>query len=243
MKQYILAIDQGTTGSTVLVIDRALSIRGRHTEEFAQIYPQPGWVEHDPEAILASVGRSVERALAAAGVQTEEIAGIGITNQRETTVVWDRQTGRAIHNAIVWQDRRTTSRCQELRAEGYDALFRRTHRPGARPLLLRHQDRVAAGQRGRRARPGKQGRARLRDHRLVFGVAPHRWRGPRDGRLEREPHAAPGPAHPALGRGPVRPAARADGGAPRGPQLQRGLRHDPGLPRPAGRHPRVRHGR
>jgi N-acetylglucosamine kinase-like BadF-type ATPase len=74
MKQYILAIDQGTTGSTVLVIDRALSIRGRHTEEFAQIYPQPGWVEHDPEAILASVGRSVERALAAAGVQAEEIA-------------------------------------------------------------------------------------------------------------------------------------------------------------------------
>ncbi len=125
MKQYILAIDQGTTGSTVLVIDRALSIRGRHTEEFAQIYPQPGWVEHDPEAILTSVGRSVERALAAAGVQAEEIAGIGITNQRETTVVWDRQTGRAIHNAIVWQDRRTTSRCQELRAEGYDALFRR----------------------------------------------------------------------------------------------------------------------
>lgn len=125
MKQYILAIDQGTTGSTVLVIDRALSIRGRHTEEFAQIYPQPGWVEHDPEAILASVGHSVERALANAGVQAEEIAGIGITNQRETTVVWDRQTGRAIHNAIVWQDRRTTPRCQDLRADGHEALFRR----------------------------------------------------------------------------------------------------------------------
>ncbi|MCK6570624.1 glycerol kinase GlpK [Myxococcota bacterium] len=125
MKQYILAIDQGTTGSTALVIDRSLSVRGRHTEEFPQIYPQPGWVEHDPEAILASVGRAVTRALAAAGVDAAELAAIGITNQRETTVVWDRQTGRAIHPAIVWQDRRTAPRCQELRAEGYEALFRR----------------------------------------------------------------------------------------------------------------------
>ena len=125
MKQYILAIDQGTTGSTVLVIDRSLAIRGRHTEEFAQIYPQPGWVEHEPAAILGSVQTSVERALAAAGIGADEIAGIGITNQRETTVLWDRRTGAAIHNAIVWQDRRTAPRCQELRAEGYEALFRR----------------------------------------------------------------------------------------------------------------------
>jgi len=125
MKNYILAIDQGTTGSTALVIDRTLTVRGRHTEEFPQIYPQPGWVEHDPEAILASVGRSVTRALAAAGVDAADLAAIGITNQRETTVVWDRQTGRAIHPAIVWQDRRTAPRCQELRAEGHEALFRR----------------------------------------------------------------------------------------------------------------------
>jgi glycerol kinase len=125
MKQYILAIDQGTTGSTALVIDRQLTVRGRHTEEFPQIYPQPGWVEHDPEAILASVHLSVTRALAAAGVDPTELAGIGITNQRETTVVWDRQTGRAVHPAIVWQDRRTAPRCLELRAEGYETLFRR----------------------------------------------------------------------------------------------------------------------
>lgn len=125
MKHYILAIDQGTTGSTALVIDRTLTVRGRHTEEFPQSYPQPGWVEHDPEAILASVRRAITQALAAAGIDCASLAAVGITNQRETTVVWDRQTGRAIHPAIVWQDRRTAPRCQELRAEGYETLFRR----------------------------------------------------------------------------------------------------------------------
>jgi glycerol kinase len=124
MSQYILAIDQGTTGSTVLVLDETLTILGRHTEEFAQIYPQPGWVEHDPEAIMDSVERSVRGAIEGAGISAAQIAGIGITNQRETTVLWDRSTGDPVHNAIVWQCRRTSDRCAALKAAGHEALFK-----------------------------------------------------------------------------------------------------------------------
>ncbi len=124
MSTYILAIDQGTTGSTVLVLDENLSILGRHTQEFPQIYPQPGWVEHDPEAIITSVEAAVAGALSAAGIDGREVAGIGITNQRETVVVWDRETNAPVHNAIVWQCRRTADRCAELKAAGHEALFR-----------------------------------------------------------------------------------------------------------------------
>ena len=118
-KDVIIAIDQGTTGSTVVIIDAGLNVLGRHNEEFPQIYPQPGWAEHDPEAIWASVEAALAAALKTSGVSTDRIAGIGITNQRETTVVWERASGRAIHNAIVWQCRRTTPECQALRAAGH----------------------------------------------------------------------------------------------------------------------------
>ena len=121
--RYVLAIDQGTTGTTVLVIGHDLSIVGRHTEEFPQIYPQPGWVEHDAKAIMHSVQISIEEALRSADIDPGQIACIGITNQRETTVLWDRETGEAVHNAIVWQDRRTAPRCAELKAAGHEALF------------------------------------------------------------------------------------------------------------------------
>ena len=122
--RYILAIDQGTTGSTVLVLDGSLEIRGRHTEEFAQIYPKPGWVEHDADEIIRSVQISLEGAIGAAGIDPADIAGIGITNQRETTVLFGRGHGRPVHNAIVWQCRRTADRCAALRAAGHEALFR-----------------------------------------------------------------------------------------------------------------------
>ncbi len=125
MSKYVIAIDQGTTGSTVLVLNAELQVLGRHNEEFAQIYPQPGWVEHEPAAILHSVEVALERALAESGIDPTEIAGIGITNQRETTVLWDRANGEAVHNAIVWQCRRTSSRCAELKAAGHEALFRK----------------------------------------------------------------------------------------------------------------------
>ncbi|HIE72139.1 MAG TPA: glycerol kinase, partial [Planctomycetes bacterium] len=106
--QHILAIDQGTTGTTVLVLDEQLNVKGRGYCEFAQIYPQPGWVEHDPDAILASVFDALGTAVRQSSVADGDWAGIGITNQRETVVLWDRKTGKAVHNAIVWQDRRTS---------------------------------------------------------------------------------------------------------------------------------------
>ena len=123
--RHVIAIDQGTTGSTVLVLDEALAVRGRGYKEFRQIYPTPGWVEHDPEDIWASVAFALAQALnGSAGnpvIEPSSIAAIGITNQRETTVLWDRKTGKPVHNAIVWQDRRTTDRCAELKAAGKEA--------------------------------------------------------------------------------------------------------------------------
>jgi glycerol kinase len=117
--RHVIAIDQGTTGTTVLVLDETLAVRGRGYREFRQIYPTPGWVEHDPEDIWGSVTAALHQALA--GIEPSSIAAIGITNQRETTVLWDRQTGKAVHHAIVWQDRRTADRCAELRAAGKEA--------------------------------------------------------------------------------------------------------------------------
>jgi glycerol kinase len=114
--RHVISIDQGTTGTTVLVLDEALQVRGRGYQEFRQLYPEPGWVEHDPEDIWGSVCSAVQAALQS--VDPASVAAIGITNQRETTVVWDRKTGRAIHHAIVWQDRRTAARCAELTAAG-----------------------------------------------------------------------------------------------------------------------------
>jgi glycerol kinase len=110
----LLAIDQGTTGTTCLVVDEELGIRGRGYAEVPQHFPQPGWVEHDPEEIWASVLAAAEQALQ--GTRPQELQAIGITNQRETTVLWGRLSGRPIHNAIVWQDRRTAGRCRELPA-------------------------------------------------------------------------------------------------------------------------------
>ncbi len=117
--RFVVSIDQGTTGTTVLVLDEALAVRGRAYREFPQIFPQPGWVEHDPEAIWRSVTESLGEALAAAKVGPRELAAIGITNQRETTVLWDRATLRPLANAVVWQDRRTADVCARLRADGH----------------------------------------------------------------------------------------------------------------------------
>jgi len=113
----ILAIDQGTTGTTCLVVDDELRPRGRGYREFPQYYPHPGWVEHNPEELWDSVLGAAEDAVRSAGVQPSELMAIGITNQRETTVLWGRATGRPVAPAIVWQDRRTAERCRELPAE------------------------------------------------------------------------------------------------------------------------------
>ncbi len=120
MKNYVLALDQGTTSSRCILFDRQQNILGISQKEFQQIYPRPGWVEHDPMEIYSSQYGVLMEVLAQSGVDAREVAGIGITNQRETTIVWDRHTGRPIYNAIVWQCRRTADYCEELKQ---DAAF------------------------------------------------------------------------------------------------------------------------
>jgi glycerol kinase len=119
MAEYVLALDQGTTSSRAIVFDHAGQIVSAAQEEFTQIYPQPGWVEHDPEEIWQTQLDTARRALEKAGIQAVDVAAVGITNQRETTVVWDRETGQPLHNAIVWQCRRTAPMCDQLRASGW----------------------------------------------------------------------------------------------------------------------------
>jgi glycerol kinase len=126
MSEHLLAIDQGTTGTTAIVLSLKGETLGRHTFEFPQHFPQPGWVEHDVEEIWRSVAEAVTFALDRAGVSADSIAAIGITNQRETTVVWDRATRQAIHRAIVWQCRRTADVCTTLKAAGHEPKVRAT---------------------------------------------------------------------------------------------------------------------
>ena len=155
---YILALDQGTTSSRAIVFDHDGSVRAVAQQEFTQIFPQPGWVEHDATEIWATQSGVMHEVLAKAGVRAADIAAIGITNQRETTLLWDRASGRPIANAIVWQDRRTAPLCDELRAAGkaatiaektglvIDAYFSGTklkwlldHVPGARERAERNE--------------------------------------------------------------------------------------------------------
>ena len=118
--KHILAIDQGTTSTRAIVFDPSGRPVASAQKELPQIFPQPGWVEHDPEEIWSATVEVCREALVRAKLDATALAGIGITNQRETTVVWDRNTGKPIHNAIVWQDRRTAQRCDELRRAGYE---------------------------------------------------------------------------------------------------------------------------
>jgi len=120
--RYLLAIDQGTSSSRTVIYDHAVNVLASAQQEFEQIYPQPGWVEHDPEAIWASVQNVTRQVLADIGARAADITAIGITNQRETTLLWDCDTGRCVYNAIVWQDRRTAATCDTLRNAGAEAL-------------------------------------------------------------------------------------------------------------------------
>jgi glycerol kinase len=154
--KYVLALDQGTTSSRAIVFDEHAAARSSAQKEFPQIYPQPGWVEHDPEQVWRSQLTCAKQALARARIGPGDVTAIGITNQRETTVVWERATGKPIHHAIVWQDRRTAAACERLRSEGWservraktglvmDPYFSATklawildHVPGARPRAER----------------------------------------------------------------------------------------------------------
>ncbi|MEM0922112.1 MAG: glycerol kinase GlpK [Pseudomonadota bacterium] len=123
---HILAIDQGTTSSRAILFDAQMQVTAVAQQEFTQHYPASGWVEHDAEDLWTSTLATCREAIAKAGVDAASIAAIGITNQRETTLVWERATGRPVHNAIVWQDRRTADHCASLRAEGHEDLIRGT---------------------------------------------------------------------------------------------------------------------
>lgn len=123
MNKYILAFDQGTTSSRAIVFDRTGAIISIAQREFKQIYPQPGWVEHNPKEIWSSQVSVATEAVLNADLTAEQIAAIGITNQRETTIVWDKVTGEPVYNAIVWQDRRTADYCGSLKAQGHDVLI------------------------------------------------------------------------------------------------------------------------
>lgn len=120
--KYLLAIDQGTSSSRAVIFDHSTRVVSSAQQEFPQIYPQPGWVEHDPEAIWASVTAVTAGAIEKASASAADISAIGITNQRETTLIWDRDTGECVYNAIVWQDRRTAAYCQALQHDGVEPM-------------------------------------------------------------------------------------------------------------------------
>lgn len=123
-KKYIVALDQGTTSSRAVVMDHDANIVSVSQREFEQIYPKPGWVEHDPMEIWASQSSTLVEVLAKADISSDQIAAIGITNQRETAIVWERETGKPIYNAIVWQCRRTADICEQLKRDGLEDYIR-----------------------------------------------------------------------------------------------------------------------
>ena len=129
---HILAIDQGTTSSRAILFDAGLRPVATAQKEFRQHYPRPGWVEHDPSDLWSTVAATARAAIEKAGISATAIVAIGITNQRETTLIWDRATGQPIHPAIVWQDRRTADTCAALKAAGHEAaITAKTGWPGA----------------------------------------------------------------------------------------------------------------
>jgi len=125
-KNYVIALDQGTTSSRAIILDHAVNIVAMAQKEFTQIYPKSGWVEHDPMEIWSSQYSVLTEVLAKSGISSSEIAAIGITNQRETTVVWDKHSGRPVYNAIVWQCRRTAAKCEALKQQGLEEYIRNT---------------------------------------------------------------------------------------------------------------------
>ena len=137
MEKFILSLDQGTTSSRAIVFDHDGNIRSVAQHEFPQIFPRPGWVEHDPFQIWGSQASVIAEAISRIGINGHNIAAIGITNQRETTIVWDAETGEPVYNAIVWQDRRTSEYCDSLREAGHAEMIKR--KPG---LLSTHISRL-----------------------------------------------------------------------------------------------------
>ena len=185
---FVLAIDQGTTSSRAIVFRGDISIAAVAQQEFPQHFPASGWVEHEPEDIWTSAISVCREALKKAGLTAKDIAAIGITNQRETTVVWDRATGQAVHRAIVWQDRRTADVCARLKAEGCEPIDLEEDRPHHRSLFFGNESRLDPRSRPRRAKAQRGRRAPVRHRRLLSLVAAHRRQGACDGCHQRLAH-------------------------------------------------------
>ncbi|MEG0472844.1 MAG: FGGY family carbohydrate kinase, partial [Solibacillus sp.] len=124
MKKYMMSLDQGTTSSRAILFNQEGQVKCVAQQEFNQIFPESGWVEHNPREIWSSILTVIAKVISENNIKPQQIAGVGITNQRETTVVWDKQTGEPIYNAIVWQSRQTASICDELKEAGHEPLFR-----------------------------------------------------------------------------------------------------------------------
>ena len=175
MSEFVLALDQGTTSSRAILFDGDGGIRSTAQREFRQIYPQPGWVEHDPSDIWASQLGVAAEALEAAGVTAGDLAAVGISNQRETAIVWDRHTLEPIYNAIVWQDRRTAGFIDQLKSEGLADYFQATTGLVLDAYFFGQQGSLAARSRRRGEGARRVRRARFRHRRqLAVGAADRR---------------------------------------------------------------------
>lgn len=236
---FIAAIDQGTTSSRCIVFDKDGRIVSVDQKEHEQIFPKPGWVEHDAAEIWTNVQEVVAGAIDKAGITAADVKAIGITNQRETTLLWDKNTGEPVHNALVWQDTRTDALCRELgRNVGQDRFRRETGLPLA-SYFSRPQGPLAARQRRGPARARRARRDPLRHHGLLGHLEPdrrHRRRCARHGRHQRLAHAAHEPPRDGVGREDPRLHGDPGGRAARDPLLRRGVRTRQG--RRPGRHPR-----
>ena len=221
---YVLALDQGTTSSRAIVFDHDGRVAAVAQREFPQIFPRPGWVEHDPQEIWATQMGVAAEALGRAHLRPRDLAAIGITNQRETTVVWDRETGQPIYNAIVWQDRRTAEHCERLKAAGHEDPRAGADGPGRRCLLLRDEGRVDPRQRAGRSRPRRGGQARVRHDRLVARLEADERQDARHRCQQRVADDALRHPQAGVGRGSAGDPRRAGQPAAAGARLERGLR-------------------
>ena len=200
MAKYVLALDQGTTSSRAILFNADGTIHTTASQEFPQIFPSPGHVEHDPEAIWDSQLAVAKKVIADAGASPDDIAAIGITNQRETTVVWDKNTGKPVQNAIVWQSRITAGYCDELKAAGHEAKFRDKTGLPIDAYFSGTKIRHILQEQLRRAGAGGGGRAAVRNRRQLPHLAADGRQGSRRRLFEREPQPAVQHPHARLGR-------------------------------------------
>lgn len=199
MAKYIMALDAGTTSNRCILFNEQGEMCSVAQKEFTQYFPQPGWVEHDANEIWSTQIEVAQRAMANIGATAADIAAIGITNQRETTIVWDRKTGEPVCHAIVWQCRRTSAYCDELKEKGLVEEFR--SKTGlVIDAYFRHQAALDSGECAGRPGAGGAGRAAVRHRGDMAHLEAHRRQSPCDGLFQRFPHHAVQHQYPALGR-------------------------------------------